>query len=38
LSARLHHGGQNAFHAPKTGDLCADLGQMIDSDVMHAAA
>jgi hypothetical protein len=38
VSARFHHGGQNAFHALKAGDLCADLGQMIDSDVMHASA
>src|SRR4029077_2837946 len=38
LTARLHHRGQDSFHAPKTDDLCADLGQMIDSDVMRAAA
>ena len=38
LSVRLHHRGQDSFHAPKTDDLCADLGQMIDSDVMRAAA
>jgi len=36
--ARLYHGDQNSFHTLKIGDLCADLGKMMDSDVMHTAA